>query len=327
MTPAYRYRFHGIDVASDFDFGLPETASSREPDLFIERRPAAAPSLSEALWRSDGAFADGSPHVALHHCGSAIAAVVAPVGVFVFGANAIHAFLKKGGAPAEPFLLGRIFGFWMELTGRPALHGACIDIDGRAIGLLGHSGAGKSTLAAAFLARGRALLADDLLPLTNEAQPPLIEPGIPLTKLWPDSGRHFWPNYHSFVKVHAQHEKRKIPIRSGELFATKSRPLAALYVLARGPASLQTGQVEALTPAKALLSLTALRAAAEALEILDPQGAGLRILARVLERVPVRRLRYGSRLEQLNDIAAMLERDAPMTPAPMAATLDEPATG
>ena len=67
------------------------------------------------------------------------------------------------------------------------LHGAALDVDGRAVVLLGEKGAGKSTTAAALIARGHCLLTDDLVALAPEASSPTILPGPTQMKLWPEA--------------------------------------------------------------------------------------------------------------------------------------------
>ncbi len=61
------------------------------------------------------------------------------------------------------WMLGTVLGYAMCLRGLPTLHGSVVEIDGRAVALLGASGAGKSTLAGALVAAGHAMLADDHL--------------------------------------------------------------------------------------------------------------------------------------------------------------------
>ena len=61
------------------------------------------------------------------------------------------------------WVLGSVMAYAMCLRGLPVLHGSVVAIDGQAVGLLGTSGAGKSTLAAALVAAGGRLLADDHL--------------------------------------------------------------------------------------------------------------------------------------------------------------------
>jgi hypothetical protein len=85
------------------------------------------------------------------------------------------------------WLLGSVLGFAMALRGLPTLHGSVVAVNGQAIGLLGVSGAGKSTLAAAFVAAGHAMLADDHLVVAHDAGGYRALPGPPRLRLWPAS--------------------------------------------------------------------------------------------------------------------------------------------
>ena len=62
-----------------------------------------------------------------------------------------------------------------QLSGAIGLHASAVDVGGQAIVFVGRSGQGKSTLAAAFVARGAKLLADDAV-LLSPAPPFHVEP-------------------------------------------------------------------------------------------------------------------------------------------------------
>ncbi len=51
-------------------------------------------------------------------------------------------------------------------NGRVGLHGGAVDIDGRAIAMVGHSGSGKSTLTAALVQAGHGYIADEVTAVT-----------------------------------------------------------------------------------------------------------------------------------------------------------------
>lgn len=63
----------------------------------------------------------------------------------------------------EVRLLGPVLSLWLERRGVPALHSAAVEVDGRAVAFVGGNGAGKTTLSTALVARGCALLTDDIL--------------------------------------------------------------------------------------------------------------------------------------------------------------------
>ena len=93
-------------------------------------------------------------------------------------------------------VVGPGLGVLLHRRGRLVLHGSAVDVGGRAVVLLGEKGAGKSTTAAALLARGHALLTDDLVALAarpggGSDGPPAVAPGPTQMKLWPESAEAF----------------------------------------------------------------------------------------------------------------------------------------
>src|SRR5207237_1442435 len=61
------------------------------------------------------------------------------------------------------FLLGPALALLLSQRGLLVLHASAVAVEGRAIAFLGESGQGKSTTAAAFLAHGHTVVADDVL--------------------------------------------------------------------------------------------------------------------------------------------------------------------
>ena len=91
---------------------------------------------------------------------------------------------------ARQCVVGPGLGVLLHRRGVLVLHGAAIDVDGRAVVLLGEKGAGKSTTAASLLARGHRLLADDLVAIDTgslESGAPVVLPGPTQMKLWPEA--------------------------------------------------------------------------------------------------------------------------------------------
>ena len=88
------------------------------------------------------------------------------------------------------YLLGPILGFVLRLRGTLSLHASVVELDRKAIAILGPAGAGKSTLAAAFAMAGHRVLSDDITPvLFDERGRFMAQPGYPRLRLWPDAVR------------------------------------------------------------------------------------------------------------------------------------------
>ena len=88
---------------------------------------------------------------------------------------------------ARQCVVGPGLGVLLHRRGMLVLHGAAIDVGGRAVVLLGDKGAGKSTTAAALIARGHRLLTDDLVALVPDTSSPMVLPGPTQMKLWPEA--------------------------------------------------------------------------------------------------------------------------------------------
>ena len=69
------------------------------------------------------------------------------------------------------------------LQGIELLHASAVAIDGRAIAFVAASGTGKTSLAFALLARGAALLTDDVLALEPTRAGVMAHPGVPLANV------------------------------------------------------------------------------------------------------------------------------------------------
>lgn len=165
---AATYFLHGLAVASDVPIDAPSAPRGRAPDLEITlARPCPVPDelppgrlVAESADPTRRLYAiteDG--HCTLMrfpgHCDVAI--------------DASYTRMTVSPDPsADPGLVGLLatggaLAAILTLAGRCVLHAAAVDVDGRAIVILGPSGSGKSTLAAALCRDGGRLVSDDVL--------------------------------------------------------------------------------------------------------------------------------------------------------------------
>jgi hypothetical protein len=73
---------------------------------------------------------------------------------------------------------GTLLSALLFLRGAPVLHGSAVEVEGAAIGFIGHSGQGKTTMATAFCAEGAASVTDDVLVIDAQAgRQPLVRRG------------------------------------------------------------------------------------------------------------------------------------------------------
>jgi len=141
------------------------------------------------------------------------------------------------GGSDEPWLrqllLGPVLGVLLHQRGLVTLHASAVEIGGRALAFVGWKGQGKSTTAASLHASGHEFLADDIVAIRmSGAQRPVVIPGFPQLKLWPDAVEALAVDRSSLSMLHPQ--TAKLSRRLTTPFMPSSRPLQGIYVLDRG---------------------------------------------------------------------------------------------
>ena len=215
----------------------------------------------------------------------------------------------------EPYLLNQLFPFWLELYGIPCLHTSSILISGQMVAFLAHSGSGKSSLAAACLQAGAALLTDDILPVEALDGKFVGRSGLPQINLWPDQAAFFIGENDPSGEPVSTTAKKRYPItafKNGS-FCEESQPLACLYIPERyepvdGETKIEITPVPAVEAVIELLRYSFIPAFI--CEEMGWQGRRMEFFARLVEQVPVRRLRYPSGFEYLPAVVEAVMRDA-----------------
>lgn len=131
-------------------------------------------------------------------------------------------------------LLGPVLGVLLFQRGHLVLHASAVVVNEKAVVFVGEKGQGKSTTAAAFFARGHKILADDVVVLDFDQGPrPLIFPGVPQLRLWPDSvTASLGDDPASLPEIVTGLEKRFRCTK--ERFATRAYPVERVCVLQSG---------------------------------------------------------------------------------------------
>jgi hypothetical protein len=172
-------------------------------------------------------------------------------------------FLVRGGreiivAPASGveervirlYLLGAVLGILLHQRGLLVLHASTVAVNGSAIAFIGDSGWGKSTTAGALHTRGHYVMSDDVAALTLDSSgEPIVFPGFPRLKLWPDAAVALGDSPEMLTKLHPQYEKRDRPVTNR--FSSQPLPLKYIYVLAEGSAL----EITPLSAQEALVAL------------------------------------------------------------------------
>lgn len=210
-------------------------------------------------------------------------------------------------------LLGPVLSLWLELRSVPALHTSAVMMDRHAVAFLSSSQGGKSTLAAMFVQAGYSLLTDDILPVERRRDVLLGRPGYPTMRLWPDEALHFLGHCEDLELVHHKLTKRWVPVGPGGFgaFCDESQPLACLYVpQRRQPADTRTDvEITPISPRDAVIELVRHSFAAGIIEPLELRPQRLDFFARMVSRVPTRRLVYPSGFEHLPRVRDAILQD------------------
>ena len=148
-------------------------------------------------------------------------------------------------------LLGAVLSIVLYQRGYLVFHASAVQLNGAAIAFVGGKGFGKSTMAASLYSRGHTLLADDSVAVdVSDPARPLVLPGFPQLKLWPEAAAFsLGDDPEDLPPLAAGYDKRSRKI--GSNFGQEPVPLKSVYVLSEGPAPALTR----LKPQEAIVQL------------------------------------------------------------------------
>jgi hypothetical protein len=206
-------------------------------------------------------------------------------------------------------LLGSMLAVLLHQRGLFVLHCSAVAIEGAVAVFLGNKGMGKSTLAASLYAQGHALVADDLvaLDISDTSQPPLVNPGFPQFKLFPDSVVSSLgddPLTLPCLATDYDKRSRRVDVR----FTNEPLPLKRIYVLDTGDAV----QIEPLLPQQALSKIISNSYSARfGSRLLRGDAASRHLIqcAQLIHSVPTRLLKRPFDLEGLSALANQVALD------------------
>lgn len=207
------------------------------------------------------------------------------------------------------YLLGPIMGFVLLLRGHVSLHAGAVAIGDCAIALVGAAGSGKSTTAAAFSDRGFSILAEDVLTLDDRGNRFLVRPAYPCIRLWPASVRALYGTEDHLPKLTPNWDKCFLDLTARpEQFQRAPLPLAAIYELGERSEEPRAPFVEPLDKTTGLISLIANTYSAD---LTDKQMRAVQfdLLSRVLNNVPIRRLRPHADPARIPELLDTILRD------------------
>lgn len=205
---------------------------------------------------------------------------------------------------------GPVLGFVLRLRGVLALHAGAVVVGGSAVAIAGQAGAGKSTTIACLGMAGLAVVADDLLALTEDDDRFLAAPGGRHIGIWPDASIALLGDRADVPRFVEGWDKRRLDLESANLQrAEEPTPLRVVYILdERSP----DAPVVSITPASDRDRFLKLLVNTYSNHLLDSamRAQEFTSLARLERSVAVRLVRAPHRPSAIQEVAATILADA-----------------
>lgn len=311
MRARYRYRVYGLVIESELRLTSVEELAGGEgrpaitlafasPDHFRAIAPDRASDPDD--WIEHVVLGDGSVYVKAD-------------GVFetLISADGRNVICRALGdidqRSFEANLLNFVVSASLTLQGEETLHSTVVEIDGRAVGLLGLSGAGKSTLAAFLISRGADLITDDMLRVSFAGGALLAHSGPYRLKLLDEPGKRFLPTamadgyFNSLSGKVMVQPREHVPSHRGSI------PLAALFHLGHPDdqpdiEGVSCSRLDGVDLARVIISSTMDTRYAEPSRL----ARQIQFAARVARTLPIYELRYPRSVDAMEDVAEEIRR-------------------
>jgi len=318
-----RHSIYGLSVRSNLCLsGIPESSSVKEPDVdvtlgYLTRR-APGTDAHTCVFPKPGVRADGDRSALMvrrftesgdfwltYEDGAEF--VVDRLGTRVWACWPESLTLDD----VSTYLLGPVLGFVLRLRGVTCLHASAVEVDGRALAIVGPPGAGKSTLAAGFANAGFAVLSDDVSPVLNRRGRFSVQPGYPLLRLWPDSVQALYGSSDLLPRITPTWDKRHLDLTDRRYrFLDRPAPLSAIYVLEERTNGMPV--IERMRLRDAVLALVANTYANYLLDG-DMRAQEFRELDTLASTVPLRRVQPTSDISLTPELCRAIVRDLSQT--------------
>lgn len=293
-----RYRAYELSIDSQLELpGLPPDAAGGPPDVEVV----------------EGDLADAD--MACAEDGSRIGAYYFDVARFLLdGGRRIVVDVRRDVGEEEVVarLLGEIFATLLRQRGLLVLHACAVERDGRAVAVVGESGWGKSTLAEAFCQRGYALVTDDVMAVSFEADRPTLVASYPQIRLRQDSASFLVPDGRGLEEIERNGPKLA---RNGVRLSESGPVLDGLYFIE--PRFAPAASTAPIDPAQALMGIVQHTRARTLIQTNTPGllRDHLHLCGQLVRQVPPRLLRRRRSFEALPEAIEAVERDAWPEPA------------
>ena len=206
------------------------------------------------------------------------------------------------------YVLGPVLGVLLRLRGVTCLHASAVSIESRAVVFAGQTGTGKSTTAAAFARQGYAVIADDVVALSEEEGAFRVLTTYPHLCLWPESVQMLYDSPEALPRLLPSGDKRRMPLGvKGTRFEKRCLPLGAIYVLGDRRSD-PAPYIEVIRPQSALLTLVAETYANKILDR-ETRAREFAFLGRLVTTAPVRRVHANADASRLKELCKVIRQD------------------
>ena len=215
---AFRYRVHGLRLASDLLFDRVEHRADRKQSATVDA----------IVWRGDRMEETEATNTTRIDAAETGIRIRSRFGNVEIEEKTVRLYPVQGTTHQALFSYYAVYilGFLLHHREFLTLHASAVEVDGGAVAFIGPKGMGKSTTASVFYERGHRILSDDMVacrPRREEA--PQTDPGFPWMKLGDNALRGILGRDGSdlerpvpgsskrIVPIHGQQPSRPLPVR------------------------------------------------------------------------------------------------------------------
>ncbi len=208
----------------------------------------------------------------------------------------------------ESYLIGPALGFIMRLRGIICLHSSAVEIDGKAIALVGHSTTGKSTTAAGLAEFGAKILADDITVLITQNDEFIVQSGYSKIRLRPVAAEFLTDNPDELPIVYSHRDSRYVSLDETNNFRPQPLPLSAIYVLGEVSDEYKIPFIEPINVQDKLVALL-VNTYGSYVVMKDLRAKEFKVLAEIAQKIPMRKLFYAHDISTLSTQCELIIKD------------------
>jgi len=200
-------------------------------------------------------------------------------------------------------ILGYGLPLLLHQRGDLILHANAVDMGDGALVLLGSQGTGKSTTSLALHKKGYNLLADDIIRVKFDVEnSPIVFPGFPRIKLWPDVIISIQEDPESIPRIHKKAKKHYYPLINN--FLKEPQPIRSFYFIEKND---QT-KIEPINSHYSLLNLIK---SSYCFKFFDEHDLTNNFdhCAKIVQKVPVKKLKIKQSLQDMPQLVKIIEND------------------